>query len=109
MTNAPLNGQIAWFGTHWGTPDLESAQQVPTPVGQMCEMCNAAIVEGDDGYGQPGIVTIDGQPQLRAHWMHRECRLDDILTHMFGCCRCVYPDLTPRQRGRMAIDRIHGA
>jgi hypothetical protein len=109
VINAPLNGRMAWFGRHWGSPDLAHAQEVPTPVGEVCNMCNTAIVDGDNGYGLPGIVTIDDTPRLRAHWLHRECHLDDILTHTFGCCRCVYPDLTPRERGQMAIDRIRGA
>lgn len=109
MTDAPLNGRSAWFGTHWGTPDLDFAQQVPTPIGQVCEMCDTAIADGDDGYGMPGIVNVDGTPQLRPHWVHRECRLDDVITHLLNCCRCVYPNLTPRQRGTMAIDRLSGS
>lgn len=42
-----------WFGESWGAPVCESAQHLPTPIGEACMFCDRSIADGDQGMTVP--------------------------------------------------------
>lgn len=92
-----------YFGRHWNAPAFDGAQKVPTPVGDICFLCDQEIQDGDDGttYANGGAV-------------HLECWLRMGLgspAHLQGMCSCSgqeepEDDRTWREQGREVIRLI---
>lgn len=82
-----MTAESEYFGslTRLTREELGEAQQVPTPVGELCLICGQAISDGDAGL----IVTaIDAQRESRRAPAHSECLLLGIIGHQFGVCNC---------------------
>jgi len=51
-----------YFGPRWDAPLLdENAEQVPTPVGEVCFGCNEPIREADRGLLRSYVAQVDGE------------------------------------------------
>lgn len=75
----------AYFGAHWGAPAIESAAQVPTPVGEACVFCPEPIGDGDQG-----VMMLDASSGARRP-VHRECLIRNVLGTVEcyeGTCTC---------------------
>lgn len=69
---------IAYFGA-WTAPMLQGAEQVPTPVGELCGYCEEEVRPGQCGVIRSGVVE------------HYECQLRRVIggiNHQRGTCRC---------------------
>ena len=64
-----------WFGRSWRAPVNETAQHLPTPVGERCLKCDNIFAEDDQGMTFPG-VDADGVAGVRS--MHLGCFLVEI-------------------------------
>lgn len=93
-----------WFGTHWGAPLCDIAEQVPAPAGASCLWCEEHIEETDTGWGQ----STDGP------WAHLECFMRQMLGsvgHQLHVCRCYGgpyedpPGLSTRDAARAAWEQ----
>ena len=82
----PLDGvpspgdQLPWVGKYWGEPwpsgICDDGEQVSTPVGRVCVLCDVPIVEGDQGSFM-GTALLEGHGDFGA--VHRECSLRSVL------------------------------
>lgn len=101
-----------YFGERWDAFVTDGAEQVPTPVGQLCGWCSLPIANGDRGLLIP-IASLgeDGQPRYSAVPWHRECLTRSIVgspAHLDGRCTChggpVCGDLTPQRMREEALE-----
>lgn len=93
-----------YFGQPWGAPFLEDAEQVPTPVGKPCLVCDEPVAEGDQGVVMPYAHTgDDGKPVSTDAAEHRECMLLGVLGHVAGTCFCHKGFASIRERGRATV------
>lgn len=91
----------AFFGPRWDAPVVDHADQVATPVGEPCALCDRPIVDGDQGTLGVHLDT-DGP---RAAPIHRGCLLGDTMGHYFGVCSCTgWDDLF--ERGEELVRRV---
>lgn len=79
---------IQFFGDRWDAPQVDPpAEQVPTPVGQVCLHCTEPIEAGDRGLLRLAIRT--GGASIEP--THMECDLRMTLggmDHLAGRCSC---------------------
>ena len=74
-------------------------------------MCDENVTDADDyttGDGLRMVVPIpilDSNGAGRVGKAHRECLLADAAGHLYQACGCFRPDLTRRQRARLAWER----
>lgn len=104
MESPPSFPSLQYFGVHWGTPELDSAIEVPTPEGQACAGCQEPIEAHDDGYVLNALLGADAE--LTSLPFHRGCHLASTLSHMAGVCHCARPDISERERGRLTVEWV---
>lgn len=64
---------MKWFGEHWGATICEN-EQVPTPVGSPCYLCNdKPIEEGDNGIYFDAVTGIPSKPEFIVLAAHLRC------------------------------------
>lgn len=80
---------MKWFGESWRAPVCEPEDEVETPVGAACLLCDEPIAAGDQGIVMPfsGDI-VDGRLTARPVPEHLDCYLDSILPHGVDCPRC---------------------
>lgn len=92
------NYKPGYFGPAYRRKDYE--EQQPTPVGELCMLCQEPIAEGDCG-------TFQG-----AHPIHYECQMRSVVGsvgHQMGTCSCFGgteddpPGMTYRQAAIAAV------
>lgn len=93
-----------YFGPAWDAPFIEDAQQVPTPVGELCLECQEPIAEGEQGVVMPLIYEADGAPAMRYAPEHRGCMLLGVVGHIAGTCFCHGGLGTVRERGLLTVE-----
>lgn len=64
---------MRWFGESWGAPICEE-EQIDTPVGEPCTLCEKEIEADDQGFEVPFW---DG-PFSTFVFYHKDCFLDSI-------------------------------
>jgi hypothetical protein len=80
---------MKWFGESWQAPICAPEDEVGTPVGAACLLCEAPIAEGDQGVIMPySGELVDGLVMARMVPEHLDCFLDSILPHGVDCPRC---------------------
>lgn len=62
---------IKWFGKSWGAPLCKDTEQVETPIGQRCDVCEQKIVFDDQG------VMVSGPDGFVPH--HIDCFVDRVV------------------------------
>jgi hypothetical protein len=87
-----------FFGVRWDAPIVDDADQVPTPVGQMCYVCGQPIEAGDRGLIRACMRWEEHPPDADGYTtsplpvaalpIHAECDMLGVLGHQFGVCRC---------------------
>src|SRR4051812_15862194 len=74
-----------FFGKPWDAPITDDAEQVPTPVGSSCIMCEEPIEDGDRGF-----ITCYWSPAgVALRPVHAECQNRPALggaNHTLGPC-----------------------
>lgn len=65
---------MRWFGESWGAPVCEPENEVPIPLGWICESCGVAFAEGDRGVT---LVYYDEEGR-RDFPLHLDCLLDSV-------------------------------
>jgi hypothetical protein len=78
-----------FFGESWGAPILDHARQSPTPIGELCYLCERPIEDSDQGFIRP-LITEDGPGGDLA--VHRGCDMATTIGHLFGVCGCTGRD-----------------
>jgi hypothetical protein len=66
---------MKWFGKSWGAPINEHCGFVPTPVGEICILCDKPILEGDSGFILPHF---DYPERFLERANHRRCFLETV-------------------------------
>jgi hypothetical protein len=61
---------MKWFGESWGSVVCRSLPASPTPVGELCALCEVSIVEGDQGILLP--YSSEGEKETEEPW-HLKC------------------------------------
>lgn len=87
---------VAYFGEKWDAPHLDEEPdkvvvQIPTPVGEICPLCEEPVNDGDRGLMMPFVTTVDGDWVGKPRPVHAECNLRQVLgspAHLMGTCRC---------------------
>lgn len=96
---------MRWFGKSWGAPMCEPGQQVPTPIGEACYVCDEKIADGDCGFVMPYLRANGESGVLPAH---RGCGLLPIAGHSYGLCACTeFEGLGLREAGRKLLSRMN--
>lgn len=104
---------LTYFGPPWDAPIMESAAQVPIPLGEQCLYCPDPILDGEQGVMLPYVdVEEDGAPRGGLRAVHRECFLRatvGTVAHLKGECSCKQPgsddpQLSWREEGRAVIE-----
>jgi hypothetical protein len=98
-----------YFGKAWDAPITDNAQQVPTPVGTPCLLCEVEIQEGDRGV----MVGYWGPQGASVAPIHIECQFRSVMggaNHIKGTCHCSGgpddpdpPNLTMREEALAAV------
>ena len=97
---------VLYFGESWGSPLLDGARRVPTPVGERCFACKEPISEQDQGLVR---IVLVGGGILTSHEVvpvHAECEALGIVGHQFGVCSCTGYDTTSRESARVLWQRL---
>jgi hypothetical protein len=90
-----------FFGQRWDAPIVDRARFVPTPVGQVCYLCDRPIHRGDQGFIRP-LITENGPDRNLP--VHRGCDMAVTIGHLFGICSCTgWDDIF--ERGQELIRR----
>lgn len=79
---------MLWFGESWRAPVCEPGEEVETPVGALCLLCDEPIAQGDQGVVMPFSEVVGGLVTARLVPEHLDCFLDSILPHGPDCPRC---------------------
>lgn len=96
-----------FFGARWDAPMVDTAVQVPTPVGQACYVCGDPIADGDRGLVRGRIRTDgDGKPAGSAMPVHAECDMLGVIGHLYGVCGCSGHGST-RAAGLLLLERLN--
>lgn len=80
---------MRWFGESWGAPCCKNEEdQINTPIGRQCEVCDEKIKEENQGFLipfagvtledlelNPCVVVVGGIPHLT---YHLDCLLDSL-------------------------------
>ena len=83
-----------FFGPPWNAPFIDSAVQVPTPMGEECATCGESIGDGDQGMIFPGVQRL---------LFHRGCFLLGVIGHIARQCECFEGKGSLRERGLATI------
>jgi hypothetical protein len=88
-----------FFGDAWPSGICDEGKQVPTPVGELCEMCAEPICEDDRGSFVGSLTGEEGTWVPRLAPVHRECSLRSALggighlqNHAYWCGEMSDPD-----------------
>lgn len=87
---------VFYFGKPWASDAVDGGRRIPTPVGELCYLCEEVIQADDQGYLRPGFRENGVVEKLYAH---KECDL----AHVLGgwgcisgtCSRCSGGDTDP--------------
>lgn len=80
---------MKWFGESWRAPICAPEDEVGTPVGERCLLCEEPIAAGDQGVVMPfSGDLVDGVVTARLVPEHLDCFLDTVLPHGPDCPRC---------------------
>jgi hypothetical protein len=75
------------FGEPWDAPICDDAEQVPTPLGELCGWCQEALEEGDRGV----LIPYGTSAGYEMRPEHAECHLRSMVgspSHLMGQCLC---------------------
>lgn len=111
MTDGPV---VSYFGPSWRRQPHEV--QVPTPVGQLCGLCEEPVEHSDTGTLQAFSNRSPGA-QWHVSWrpVHYECSMRAVIgsvAHIEGRCSCYTPGagegdppgVSRRQAARLAVE-----
>jgi hypothetical protein len=108
-----------YFGERWPAGVCEDGIQVPTPVGEPCELCGEDVEPGDQGSFIGAMRGEEGQWVTHLGPAHRECSLREVLggighlqNHVYWCSEMHDPN-GGRTRRQSALEvwewvREHG-
>jgi hypothetical protein len=96
-----------YFGEPWDCPAVDGATQVPTPDGQLCDLCGEPICPGDRGWLRGAIRGDGGRMFVSTVAHHAECELLTVVGHTWGVCSCTGFDTTSRASALELWRRIH--
>lgn len=104
---------VQWWGPEpWGPaldPDDDDVQmvKVPTPVGELCLLCEEVIQPDDSGQMTVAISGTMEEPHARVVAQHRECMSLGVVGHSVGLCTCTdYEGMSLREAALEAMRRI---
>ncbi len=85
-------GTMQVFPKRWSAAACEGLEEVGTPVGVPCLLCEEVVQYGDRGFIQDSIhLDGDGAPVVVWEPVHRECQLRAVvgsLGHILRVCSC---------------------
>lgn len=84
---------VRYFGAPWPSGVCDDGEQVPTPVGEECLLCDQPIEDGHQGTFMIAAVASAAHPQGAETYapVHRECSLRSVLggiAHLRRTCSC---------------------
>lgn len=99
----PLFGEEGWSNTPAG--EMDTAYYVPTPIGDVCWLCEERVVDGDAGE----LMLFPTAKTMGVRVLHRECKMLNMFGHEVRLCSCTdYGGLSIRAAALECARRFGG-